>query len=106
MTRKKAPVSLRAQDVPALQAFCRAYLHQDAIALYGSAAGAVDAFRQDARAQEVDAAAREWAQFVRMMEGQSLAAVRSALTRSLGASWQPATRKEVDAVTAAFVKVL
>ncbi len=106
MTRRKAPVSLRAQDVPALQAFCRAYLHEDAIALYGSAAGAVEAFRTDAGTGEVAAAAREWAQFVRMMEGQPLAAVRSTLTNSLGASWHPATRKEVDAVTAAFAKGL
>src|SRR4249919_3430413 len=43
MTRRKAPVSLRAQAVPALHAFCRAYLHEDALALYGSAAGAVEA---------------------------------------------------------------
>lgn len=104
MTRRKAPVSLRAQDVPALQAFCRAYLHQDAIALYGSAAGAVEAFKADAGAEEIAAAAREWAQFVRMMAGQSLAAIRSSLTSSLGASWHPATRKEIDAVTAAFGK--
>ena len=104
MTRRKAPVSFRADDVPALQVFCRAYLHEDAIALYGSAAGAVDAFSRDAPADEVAAAAREWTQFVRMMEGQSLATVRSTLTGSLGASWHPETRNEIEAVTAAFAK--
>jgi hypothetical protein len=102
MTRRKAPVSLRAQDVPALHAFCRGYLHEDAIAAYGSAAGAVAAFRADAGPDEVTAAAREWSQFLQKMEGQPLAAIRSTLARSLGASWHPVTRKEIDAVTAAF----
>ena len=104
MTRRKAPVTLRAQDVPALHAFCRAYLHEDAIALYGSAAGAVDAFRADAPAEDVAALAREWGQFVRMTSGQSLAAVRSLLAGELGARWHPATRREIDGVTAALAQ--
>jgi hypothetical protein len=102
MRRRKASVPLRAQDVPALRAFCRAYLHEDAIALYGSAAGAVEAFRADAPGDDVEALAREWATFVQMTKGQPLAAVRSLLTDTLGARWHPATTREIDAVTDAL----
>ena len=102
MTRRKPSVPLRAQDVPALRAFCRAYLHEDVIALYGSAAGAVDAFRADAPAADVAALAREWATFVQLTKGRSLAAVRSLLTDTLGARWHPATAREIDAMTDAF----
>jgi len=102
MTRRKPIVPLRAQDVPALRVFCRAYLHEDAIALYGSAAGAVEAFRADAPAEDVAVLAREWATFLQMTNGQSLAAVRSLLADSLGARWHPSTWREIDAVTAAL----
>ena len=102
MTRRKAPVSLRAEDVPALHAFCRAYLHEDALAVYGSAAGAVQAFRADAPAEDVAALSRDWASFVRLTSGQPIGAIRSLLTGSLGGRWHPASRREIDSVTSAL----
>lgn len=50
-------------EYPAIKAFVRGYLHQDAVAEYGSARAAAQQFCRDADQTQLDELRREWKQF-------------------------------------------
>ncbi len=52
-------------DYPAIRAFVRGYLHQDAAAEYGTAAAAAQQFYRDADSTQVRQLRREWNDFRR-----------------------------------------
>jgi hypothetical protein len=87
---------------PALRAFCRGYLHEDAVEEHGSAAGAVQAFRADASAREQRALEADWRRFASDTAGWPLERVADQLRRTLGAAWQPATAADLAALAAAL----
>jgi hypothetical protein len=93
-----APPTPTRPPYPALRAFCRGYLHEDAIVEHGGAAAAARAFREDASAGERQAVAAEWRRFAVETHGWPLARVRAQFTGTLGAAWLPATRAEVEAL--------
>jgi len=92
------PRSLKAvADVyPQLEALFCGYLHQDYSAEHGDLAGAIRAFRRDARAAERLAVKKEWAAFQAASAGKTLTSIRETLTRGLGGSWAPRKRADLD----------
>ena len=89
-----------ADDYPQLEAFFCGYLHQDYPEEHGTVAGAVGAFRRDARAPERRAVKKEWKAFRAATAGETLKAVVEKLTRGLGGAWAPRKRADLDALDA------
>lgn len=96
------PPSLKAvaDRYPQLEALFCGYLHQDYPEEHGDLAGAIRAFRREARAAERRAVKKEWAAFRAACAGQTLTAIRETLTRGLGGSWAPRKRADLDALDA------
>ena len=97
MTRS---VKATADDYPQLEAFFCGYLHQDYPEEHGSVAGAVAAFRRDARRPERGAVKKEWKAFRAATDGETLKAVGDKLTRGLGSAWIPRKHADLDALDA------
>lgn len=95
MTRS---VKATADDYPQLEAFFCGYLHQDYPEEHGSVAGAVAAFRRDARAPERRTVKKEWKAFRAATADETLKAVGEKLTRGLGSAWIPRKRADLDAL--------
>lgn len=89
-----------ADTYPQLEAFFCGYLHQDFPEEHGDLPRAVAAFRRDARAPERRAVKKEWKAFRAAHEGETLTAVREALTRGLGGAWAPRRWADLDALDA------
>jgi CdiI immunity protein len=87
-----------ADDYPQLEAFFCGYLHQDFPEEHGTVAGAVAAFRRDARAPERRAVKKEWKAFRAATAGETLKAVGEKLTRGLGGAWTPRKRVDLEAL--------
>ena len=87
-----------ADDYPQLEAFFCGYLHQDYTEEHGNVAGAIAAFRRDARAPERRAVKKEWKAFRASTNGESLKSVGEKLTRGLGGAWTPRKRADLDAL--------
>jgi len=81
-------------DFPALQEFLPAYLHEDFGEEYGSAAGALQAFLEDASGDQILQLKEEWTRFRRVFEHVSLEARQAALV-ALGSAWRPETEAEL-----------
>ena len=94
------PVKATADDYPQLEAFFCGYLHQDYAEEHGTLAGAVTAFRREARAPERRAVKKEWSAFRAATEGETLKAVGEKLTRGLGGAWTPRKRADLDTLDA------
>ena len=91
MTRSARAI---ADAYPQLEAFFCGYLHQDYPEEHGTVAGAVAAFKRDARAAERRAVKKEWKAFRTATDGETLRSVGEKLTQGLGGAWTP--RKRVD----------
>ena len=85
-----------ADDYPQLEAFFCGYLHQDYPQEHGNVAGALAAFRRDARAPERRAVKKEWKAFRAATNGETLKSVGEKLTRGLGGAWTPRKRADLD----------
>jgi hypothetical protein len=97
MRRPRLP---RATELPALAAFARGYLHQDVIAEYGSAVGAVAAFAEDASGDERRQLEADLERLLRALEGRSATTVARYFGDELGAAWVPASVADVRALLA------
>jgi len=87
-----------ADAFPELEAFFCGYLHQDYPEAHGDLAGAIAAFRRDARVSERRAVKREWAAFRAATAKRTLRDVASLLTSGLGGAWVPRRRADLDAL--------
>ena len=97
MTSKKKIAKKGSTDFPALRDFFSGYLHQDFRDEYGSAAGAAEAFRQDASESDLRAILQEWKKWRKSLEHASLDEIATA-TGSLGAAWQPQSLADLDRI--------
>jgi hypothetical protein len=82
---------------PELQRVFEGYLHEDFVAEYGSAAAAIDAFRNDASAAEARVFTDEARRFLIATRGLDFAKVQHLLTR-VGSRWIPGSREELETV--------
>jgi hypothetical protein len=97
---------LDAERFPCLATFVPGYLHQDLIVVHRDAAGAVEAWREDAGSEAAQALALEWRRFLAATDGLDLAARTRVLEASFGGAWAPQTAEEFDALTAALTAAL
>jgi hypothetical protein len=89
----------RTETYPAIRAFARGYLHQDAQAEYGSARAAAAQFCRDADRGQIDQLRTEWSAF--RNQHATLPDINQAL-HQLGSSWQFQTLEEFQQMIAAF----
>jgi CdiI immunity protein len=103
---KKSPATLpvSAEDFPALQEFLRGYFHEDILDDYGSAAGAVQQFCEDADFDQRRAVANEWELFRRRTKDQPLDTVNRLLTETLGSAYTFSSLDEVKKISSIFAK--
>jgi len=80
-------------EYPAIRAFVRGYLHQDAAAEYGSARAAAQQFYRDADQTQIHQLRREWNQFRR--RNISLNDINHSL-HQLGCAWLFRTMGEFE----------
>ena len=100
-SKKKQRGAKTTADFPALRAFFEGYLHQDFRDEYGSAAGAVQAFREDASDSELAAVRKEWKKWRAGLANASIDGIGQAV-RKLGAAWQPQVAEALDHVETAL----
>jgi hypothetical protein len=91
---------VKASDFPELQQVFSGYLHEDFIAEYGSAAGALRAFAEDASAAERQRFRKEVQRFLDVTAPLDFAKLRALLER-LGSRWMPPSRDAVVTVLSA-----
>jgi len=84
-----------------LRNFFAGYLHEDFNEEYGSAAGAVAAFCNDANREEVEQTREEWVKLRKRLASRPIEEMREAL-RKLGCAWRPQDESEMIATDAAF----
>ena len=89
-----------ADAYPQLEALFCGYLHQDYPEDHGDVAGALRAFRRDARAAERRAVKKEWAAFRDATSGEPLKTIADKLTRGLGGAWAPRKRADLETLDA------
>ena len=82
---------------PELKRVFEGYLHEDFVAEYGSAAAAIDAFRNDATAAEARAFGKEARRFLTVTRALDFAEVQHLVTR-VGSRWVPGSREELETV--------
>ena len=99
--KKKQRTGKSAADFPALRGFFEGYLHQDFRDEYDSAAGAVQAFREDASDSELAAVRKEWKKWRAGLSSAAMDEIAQA-TRKLGAAWQPQVAEDLDHVETAL----
>jgi hypothetical protein len=85
---------------PELRRVFEAYLHEDFVAEYGSAAAAIDAFRADASAAEARAFRDDARRFLALTSPLDFAQVQRFVTR-VGSRWIPDSRDALEAVLGA-----
>ena len=89
-----------ADAYPQLEALFCGYLHQDYPEDHGDVAGALRAFRREARPPERRAVKKEWRAFRAATGGETLKTVGEKLTRGLGGAWAPRKRADLDVLDA------
>jgi hypothetical protein len=77
---------------PALEAFCRGYLHQDFIEEHGTPSAALAAFLHDASPAEARALERDWRAWAAQTESLSFAELKRVWATELRCAWRPARR--------------
>ena len=97
MTDEPAKDRFDPESFPALLEFLPAYLHEDFVAEYGSAAKAVEALVADASGDQVRNVKDDWQALRQALAEKPLAALQRALTE-LGCAWQPQSEQELQAV--------
>ncbi len=100
-SKKKLIVSL--EDFPTLNEFFAAYLHQDFVDEYGSAAGAAKQYLKDATPEECASLRGDWKRFRAKFSGRPISEVQAAV-RKLGAAWLPSSNSALADVDAALKK--
>jgi hypothetical protein len=86
---------LERKQLPALAEFARAYLHEDAIAEYGSAEHAVVAYIEDVGAMEQRQLRIDLARLADTAVTWPHARLLSFFTHDLRASWAPSSRAQI-----------
>jgi hypothetical protein len=76
-------------DYPALREMLPAYLHQDFLDEYGSAAAAVKEFLGEAGGDEISQVREDWQRFRKALAGRPIKECQTAIAR-LGSAWLPA----------------
>ena len=90
-------------DYPALRDMLPAYLHQDFADEYGSAAGAITGFLQEASGDEILQVKEDWLRFRKSLAGRSLKEMQSAVGK-LGSAWTPQSEAELKAMDEILVR--
>lgn len=85
------------ESYPALLEFLPAYLHEDFVEEYGSAAKAFEALVADATGDQIRNVKDDWREFRRALSGRPLDSLQKALA-ALGSAWQPQSAQELQAV--------
>jgi hypothetical protein len=85
------------ESYPTLMEFLPAYLHEDFGVEYGSAARAFAALVSDASGDQIRNVKEEWQALRQAHSGQPLKEMQDDLAQ-LGASWQPQSEEELQAV--------
>ncbi len=81
-------------NYPALQESLPGYLHEDFQETSGAVAEAMEAFLNEASAEEVQQVRAEWKRLRAHFAGRPLAELQAALVR-LGIAWRPASEEEL-----------
>ena len=84
---------------PLLHQFFRGYLHQDFPEEYGSIAGALRHYREDAGEEEFARFSAEWRSFVGETRELDVTEVDRVLSADLGGSWHVAGSDEIARFT-------
>ena len=98
MTRESKPWRVR---YPLLRQFFGGYLHQDFPEEYGSVAGALRRYREDAGADEFARFAAEWNTFLAETRDLEAAEIDNILSTEFGGSWRVASSQEIARFTEA-----
>lgn len=88
-----------------LTQFFRGYLHQDFPEEYGSIAGALRQYRQDAGESEYAAFSDQWRTFLTEICDFPAEEVSRILSEDLGGTWHLGSRRELDIFTEAVKKI-
>ena len=75
-------------DYPALREMLPAYLHQDFVDEYGSAAAAIKGFLEEASGDEILQVIEDWLRLRKALTGRPLKEMQTAVGR-LGSAWTP-----------------
>jgi hypothetical protein len=86
-----------AADYPVLRDYLPGYLHQDFVAEYGTAEGAVKGFVEDASGDEIVQVREEWRALRANFAGRPIEEMQAALV-ALGCAWRPASEEELRRV--------
>jgi len=97
MTKDDEKGQFNPDSYPALLEFLPAYLHEDFVKEYGSAAEAFRALIADASGDQIRDVKGDWQALRHALAGQLLDNVHQAL-RELGSAWQPQSEQELQAV--------
>lgn len=89
------PLRLTRRDLEALSTFARGYLHEDAIAEYGSAAGAARAYVADATEEDRRRVAAALETLAGAVHGRPPAALQRFLNRQVRCAWAPVDAGEL-----------
>lgn len=81
-------------DYPALREMLPAYLHQDFVDEYGSAAAAIKGFLEEAGGDEILQVKEDWLRFRKALTGRPLKEIQTAVGR-LGSAWTPQTEGDL-----------
>ncbi|MDT8067336.1 MAG: contact-dependent growth inhibition system immunity protein [Terriglobia bacterium] len=98
MTKESNPWRSR---YPLLHQFFRGYLHEDFPEEYGSVAGALRQYREDAGAEEFGRFAAEWNGFLDETREVGAGEIDRILSVDLGGSWHVASVREIARFTEA-----
>ncbi len=93
-----SPVRLTRRDLEALSAFARGYLHEDAVAEYGSAVGAAKAYAADASEEDRRRVAAALEALASAVHGRPPAALRRFLRRQVRSAWAPDDAEDLKAL--------
>jgi hypothetical protein len=102
MSKRRLP---RAVDLPALAAFARGYLHEDAIVEYGSGPDAATAFGKDASPEEWRRLVDDLERLAAALDGRATGRVARFFTHELRAAWAPETVAELRELIARLLSV-
>ena len=97
MTEEREKEQFDPESYPALLEFLPAYLHEDFVEEYGSAAKAMEALVADASGDQVRNVKDDWQALRRAFAGKSLDDFQHALAE-LGIAWQPQSADELRGV--------
>jgi hypothetical protein len=85
---------------PYLASLCGGYLHQDFVAVHGTAVDAVRAWLADTSPEEARDLSSEWRTFLNVTRGMDTQARASALRELAGGAWALADAVEFEGVSA------